>query len=88
MASLTRTAGLRLMLKMMRGPAVAAGLGSLQRFLETGFDTFAAMGRTRGGAVQFLGTIRSRESALIASLFDDPFVACETQLAATLGQAP
>jgi hypothetical protein len=88
MARLTQTAGLRLMLKMMRGPAVAAGLGSLQRFLETGFDTFAAMARGRDGAAQFLGTIRSRESALIAALFDAPFVACETQLAATLGQAP
>jgi hypothetical protein len=88
MARLTRAPGLRLMLKMMRGPAVAAGLGSLQRFLETGFDTFAAMAGRRDGAAQFLGTIRGRESALIAALFDDPFVACETQLAATLGQAP
>jgi len=43
MARLTRTAGLRMMLRMMRGPATAAGLGSLQRFLESGFDTFAAM---------------------------------------------
>src|SRR5688572_23092298 len=40
MARLTRTPGLRTLLKMMRGPAVAAGLGSLQRFLENGFDTF------------------------------------------------
>ena len=47
MARLTRTAGLRMMLKMMRGPAAAAGLGALQRFLECGFDTFAAMARAR-----------------------------------------
>ena len=88
MARLTRTPGLRMMLKMMRGPAVAAGLGSLQRFLETGFDTFAAMARRPGGAEEFLGIIQQRESALLAMLFDAPVVACETELARTLGQAP
>ena len=88
MARLTRKPGLRTLLKMMRGPAAAAGLGSLQRFLETGFDTFAEMARRRGGAEQFLATIRSRESALIAMLFDADRVACETELARTLGQAP
>ena len=67
MARLTRTPGLRMMLKMMRGPAVAAGLGSLQRFLEDGFDTFAAMARNNG-ADGFLGTIEERESRLIAML--------------------
>ncbi|ROZ68938.1 hypothetical protein [Ramlibacter sp. WS9] len=88
MARLTRTPGLRVMLKMMRGPAVAAGLASLQRFLETGFDTFAAMARKPGGAEEFLGIIQERESALLAMLFDAPLVACETELARTLGQAP
>ena len=88
MARLTRTPGLRVMLKMMRGPAVAAGLGSLQRFLESGFDTFAAMARRRGGAEEFLGIIQAREAALLAMLFDAPLVACETELAGTLGQAP
>ena len=88
MARLTRTPGLRMMLKMMRAPAVAAGLGSLQRFLETGFDTFAAMARGPGGAEGFLATIRARESALIAALFDAELVACGTELAQTLGQAP
>ena len=88
MARLTRTPGLRVMLKMMRGPAVAAGLASLQRFLETGFDTFAAMARKPGGAEEFLGIIQQRESALLAMLFDAPLVACETELARTLGQAP
>ena len=88
MARLTRTPGLRMMLKMMRAPAVAAGLGSLQRFLETGFDTFAAMARGPGGADGFLATIRQRESALLAMLFDAELVACETELAQTLGQAP
>jgi hypothetical protein len=87
MARLTRTPGLRLMLKMMRGPAAAAGLSSLQRFLEIGFDTFAAMARRPGGAERFLETIQQRESALIGMLFDAEFVACETELANILGQA-
>lgn len=88
MAKLTRTAGLRVMLRMMRGPATAAGLASLQRFLESGFDTFATMAKRPGAAEQFLGIIQTRESALIRSLFDAPLVACETSLARTLGQAP
>jgi hypothetical protein len=87
MSRFTRTPGLRMMLKMMRGPAVAAGLGSLQRFLEDGFDTFAAMARNNG-ADDFLGTIEERESRLIAMLFDADLVACETELAQVLGQAP
>lgn len=87
MARLTRTPGLRLMLKMMRGPAAAAGLGSLQHFLESGFDTFAAMARRPRGVEQFLETVRGREEALIAGLFDDELVACGTALAQTLGQA-
>ena len=44
----TRMPGLRMMLRMMRKPAQAAGLGALQHFLETGFDTFGAMARRRG----------------------------------------
>jgi hypothetical protein len=88
MAKLTRAPGLRTLLKMMRGPAAAAGLGSLQRFLETGFDTFAAMARRRGEVEQFLGTIQTRESLLIAMLFDSAAVASETEMARILGQAP
>jgi hypothetical protein len=88
MAKLTRTPGLRLMLKMMRAPAAAAGLASLQRFLESGFDNFAAIAKRPGQAEAFLKTIHTRESALIALLFDAPLVACETELAHTLGQAP
>jgi len=87
MARFTRTPGLRMMLKMMRGPAVAAGLGSLQSFLESGFDTFGGMARG-GGADEFLGTIKARETQLIAMLFDAEVVACETELARALGQAP
>lgn len=87
MARLTRLPGLRLMLRMMRGPAAAAGLQSLQRFLETGFDTFAAMAKRKGGAEVFLKTIHEREQALIDALFGPDLVACETQFAALLGQA-
>ena len=88
MTKLTRTPGLRTLLKMMRAPADAAGLSSLQRFLENGFDTFAAMARRPGGAEAFLQTILGREATLVKALFDADFVACETDLARTLGQAP
>ncbi|HSV52482.1 MAG TPA: hypothetical protein VLJ57_10215 [Burkholderiaceae bacterium] len=87
LARLTRAPGLRLLLKMMRGPASAAGMGSLQRFLEAGFDTFGAMSRHRSGAEGFLNIIEGRESRLIAQWFDASLVACETELAQTLGQA-
>lgn len=87
MARLTRLPGLRLMLKMMRAPASAAGLGSLQRFLETGFETFAAVARLRGGAERFLDTIREREQRVLGLLFDAEAVSCETELRRMLGQA-
>lgn len=84
---LTRTPGLRLMLKMMRGPAKAAGLNALQRFLEAGFDTFSDLGKNKNGVAHFLDTVRTREAALLAQLFDADFVTCETQLDGLLGQA-
>lgn len=87
LSRLTRLPGLRLMLRMMRGPASAAGLGSLQRFLESGFDTFASVARLRGGAERFLETIRDREQRLMELMFDGDAVACETELRRTLGQA-
>lgn len=87
LAHLTRTPGLRLMLKMMRAPAAAAGLSSLQAFLESGFDTFGSIARRRGGAEDFLATIREREERLMRMLFDDDPVACETNLRQILGQA-
>ena len=49
----------------MRAPAAAAGLGDLQRFLESGFDTFAAM----KGARDFVATVQTRETELAAALF-------------------
>lgn len=84
---LTRKPGLRLLLKMMRGPANLAGMEALQRFLELGFDTFAAMGRQPDGARCFLDTVRNRETRLIDLLFDASPVACETELTPLLGQA-
>lgn len=87
MTRLTRLPGLRMMLRMMRGPASAAGLSSLQRFLESGFDTFASVTRTRGGAERFVETIREREQHLMDLLFDVDDVACETELHRILGQA-
>jgi hypothetical protein len=81
---LTRTRGLRSLLKMMRAPAGAAGLNSLQGFLEAGFDAFAEM----KGASEFLGLIESRESALINALFEEDSVTCETKLVQLLATAP
>lgn len=68
---LTQAPGLRFMLKMMRRPAHAAGLGALQTFLEAGFDTFAAMSGKDALVDKFLSTIRSRETALIDALFSN-----------------
>jgi hypothetical protein len=61
----TRNPLLRHSLRLMRGPASAAGLGALQHFLETGFDTFREM----RGAAYFLDTVAQRERRLAARLF-------------------
>lgn len=83
---LTRKPGLRLLLRMMRRPAEMAGLGSLQSFLESGFDHFSDIARS--GAVEtFLDTVRTRETAWIKQLFDADAVTCEAELALTLGFA-
>lgn len=73
---LTRKPLLRQTLKLMRGPAQMAGLGALQAFLESGFDTFRAM----RGAGEFLSTVRQREDTLARALFRAD--------AAALGQLP
>ncbi|WP_317201937.1 FFLEELY motif protein [Janthinobacterium sp.] len=77
---LTRTPGLRLMLKMMRRPANAAGLGALQAFLEAGFDTFASMSGKKQLVSSFLSTIEDRESNLIQALFSPQTATIEKQL--------
>ncbi len=51
-------------LRMMRGPAQLAGLASLQRFLESGFEAFAAM----RGAGRLLVAIEQRENVLNVAL--------------------
>ena len=58
---LTRKPFIGTALSMMRKPAVLAGLGDLQNFLERGYGVFRAM----KGAEHFLGTITSRESELL-----------------------
>lgn len=82
--SLTRTPGLRMTLRMMRGPAKLAGLSSLQRFLEKGFDTFAGMAKSADGTSQFLSTIRIRESQWIRTLSDESAEQARTELASCL----
>jgi hypothetical protein len=63
----TQIPGLRLMLKMMRAPASAAGLQDLQRFLEAGFDTFGQLGKA-GKVPAFLEIVRQRETAWLARM--------------------
>ena len=81
---LTRKPGLRTLLRMMRHPASAAGLSSLQWFLESGFDAFAGM----RGADDFLRLIEQRETEWITTLFSDDAVTCETKLGHLLGANP
>ena len=87
MTRLTRLRGLRTMLRLMRGAASAAGLSALQRFLENGFDTFAAVAKRRGGAEHFLQTIQEREQRLLELLFEGDAAAGEAELIRILGQA-
>lgn len=64
--SLTRRALIRNSLRLMRGPARAAGLTELQTFLESGFDTFRAM----NGAGEFIRIVDEREHLLARALFN------------------
>jgi hypothetical protein len=64
----TRNPLLRHSLRLMRGPAKAAGLSELQTFLETGFDTFREM----RGARPFLDIIVARETAFAQAQFAAP----------------
>ena len=80
---LARMRGLRSLLKMMRAPAAAAGLRSLQNFLDAGFEAFAEM----KGVGEFLSMIQTRESAWIEALFDEEAVTCATKLSQLLAGA-
>ena len=62
---LTRKPLVRASLLMMRGPARAAGLGELQKLLESGFEAYRSM----KGAAEFLAIVRQRETDLCAELF-------------------
>lgn len=79
---LTRMKSLLIALRLMRAPAQAAGLSSLQRFLENGFTAFATLGDARA----FLATIREREQRWIDALFDDDLHCCETGLTQELAR--
>lgn len=84
----TRHPVLRHSLRVMRGPARAAGLAALQSFLEMGFERFGAM----RGAAEFLSTVATRERALVRHLFDTDPVALATDVSpeaqGSLGQLP
>lgn len=70
----TKNPFMRHTLRLMRGPAQAMGLGALQSFLESGFDTF----RDMRGAEPFLRTVADREKALAEALFAADAVALAT----------
>lgn len=70
------TMGVERLLRISRLPARAAGVLSLQAFLERGFEAF----RQLDGAGDFLDTIASRERAVSARLFEghpEPFGAAQ-----------
>lgn len=74
---LVHAPGLRLLVRMARGPAHAAGFGALHDFLERGFQAFGGM----GGADEFLAAIRERETRILVRLFagaKDPFEGAAT----------
>lgn len=83
---LTRRPLLATTLRMMRGPARAAGLAQLQQFLESGFNTFKDM----RGADEFLACVAARERALCAAMFDPAAPALLAALPpdSPLGQLP
>lgn len=67
-----RMPGVRRLLRLSRRPAHAAGLGTLQSFLERGFEAFAAL----GDAQDFLAQIRDAETQVMRRLLvgdPDPF---------------
>lgn len=60
------------LVRLSRGPAHAAGFGTLQEFLERGLRAFEAM----HGADEFLDTIRDRETRAMERVFSgtpDPY---------------
>lgn len=72
LSRLTRLPGLGLMLRMMRGPASAAGLSELQRFFESGFEIFSRLSRQTGAVDKFLADIAQRETEWNTQLEQQP----------------
>jgi hypothetical protein len=62
---LTRLRLIGMTLRLMRGPALLAGLGELQGFLERGYAAFGSM---RGGAGEFVSIVVKRERAISKAL--------------------
>jgi len=54
-----------ILIRMLRGPAIAAGFGLLQSFLENGLNAF----KTMGDGSEFIDKIRFREVEFMCSLF-------------------
>jgi len=73
---LVRKPGLRTALRLMRGPARAAGLDALQSFLEAGFDAFRSMSTPS----VFMDSIRAREEVWIHRLFGGDADECSSEL--------
>ena len=65
LATALRKPGVRMLLKLSRVPAKAAGLGELQAFLERGFEAFESL----DDAEAFLADIRHHESEAMVRLF-------------------
>lgn len=74
-----RLPGIRLTLRTMRGPAKSAKLSQLQAFLETGFETFAALAKVRHGVEGFLAAVHQRESHWIQKMYHPEFGANQIQ---------
>lgn len=84
---LTKIPGLRLMLRMMRRPAKAAGIESLQEFLEAGFDIFGHMAGHDSGAKVFLATVQEREHLWIERLTNCERSTLESELETCLANS-
>jgi len=56
-----------MLIRVVRGPAIAAGFGLLQAFLENGLKAFKVM----GDGTEFIETIRQRESEFMHSQLSD-----------------
>lgn len=78
---LVRKPGLRTALRLMRGPARAAGLDALQGFLEAGFDAFRSMNTPS----VFMTAIRAREEGWIHRLFSDDADECAAEMMSIWG---